>query len=185
VRRAAALVLLLGLVVLVAALIRGGGHDDETIARVGRQGITEKQLATVVDHFRLEAKREGKPFPDEGSSNFRAVRNRLLGLIVYRTELQQAARRLGVRVTPVQVLRRLHPAGGEAEHEQEDRDSFEYGSVETQLLYEEVFRKVTRGVEAPNQPELSARRNQAMTRYLARLRRETRVRYEPGYGPSS
>ena len=38
-------------------------------------------------------------------------------------------------------------------------------------------------MRAPSQPELSARRNQAMAAFLARLKRETKVRYEPGYEP--
>ena len=35
------------------------------------------------------------------------------------------------------------------------------------------------------QAERSARRNQAMAAFVARLQRETKVRYEPGYAPGS
>jgi hypothetical protein len=181
-RRAVPLLLVLGAVVLAAVLLRAGGDSNPTVARVGGQPITRKELSAVVDHFRLEAKAEGKPFPDEGSAAFRRLRNRLLGLLVYRAELRQAAARLGVGVTRLEVLKRLQSPGG-SDPEAAGPDSFEYGSVETQLLYERIFAKVTRGVTAPTPAELAALRNQAMSRYVARLKRDTQVRYEPGYTP--
>jgi hypothetical protein len=177
-RRGLVLALVVGAAVLASVLLRGGGHDNPTVARVGGEPITQKQLDPVVDHFRLEAKAEGKPFPDEGSATFKRLRNELLGLLVYRTELRQAAARLGVKVTEVEVVRRLQ---GSAEPGEATRDSFEYGSVETQLLLERISAKVTSGIKAPTRAELAARRNRALNRYLARVKRETQVRYEPGY----
>jgi hypothetical protein len=38
-------------------------------------------------------------------------------------------------------------------------------------------------VQGSDQAELSARRNAKWTDFLARLQRETKVRYEPGYEP--
>jgi hypothetical protein len=166
--------------ILAAVLLRASGQGNPTVARVAAEPVTQKQLDAMVEHFRLEAKAEGKPFPDEDSEAFRRLRNQLLGLLVYRTELRQAASRLGVRVTQVEVVRRLQRSGepGEA-----DRDSFEYGSVQAQLLLERISAKVTRGIKAPTLAERAERRNRALSRYLARLRRETQVRYEPGYAP--
>ena len=103
VRRAAALGVVLAAAIVTLVLLRGGGHSNPAVAHVGGQSITRDQLAEVADHFRVEARREGKPFPDENSARFRTLRNRLLGVLVYRTELSQAAARLGVRVTPTQV----------------------------------------------------------------------------------
>ena len=37
----------------------------------------------------------------------------------------------------------------------------------------------------PSSRERSARRNEKLAAYLARLQRETKVRYEPGYAPGS
>jgi len=181
-KRAVPLGLVLGAVVLTVVLLRAGGDGNPTVARVAGQPITREQLAAVVDHFRLEAKGEGKPFPDEDSAAFKRVRNHLLGLLVYRAELRRAAARLGVGVTRLEVLKRLQPSGG-SEPGEASRDSFEYGSAETQLLYERVFAKVTRGITAPTPAELAARRNGAMARYVSKLKRETQVRYEPGYAP--
>jgi len=161
--------------------LRGGG-GDKTVAHVGGEPISQSQLEAVVAHFRPEAAREGKPFPAESSDAGRRTRNRLLGLLVYRVELRQAARRLGIRVRPVQVLKRLQVSAGS---EEANRDSFEYGSAETQLLFEAIYRKVTVDVKAPSRAELSARRNTAMSRFVTRLQRETTVRCEPGYAPGS
>jgi hypothetical protein len=179
-RRGVALAVLLGGAVLAVVLLHTGGDDNPTVAHVEGQPIKRKQLDAVVDHFRLEAKAEGKPFPDESTLSFKRARNRLLGLLVYRAELRQAAARLGVQVRPVEVVRRLRASGEPGET---SRDSFDYGSVETQLLYQRIFAKVTRGVSAPTTAELAARRNRAMNRFLAGLKRDTEVRYEPGYAP--
>jgi hypothetical protein len=168
---------------LVAGLLAVffGGSSNPPVAHVGADTIRRDQLELVVTHFREEAKNEGTPFPGENSSRFRAVRNGLLGILVYRAELAQAARRLGIRVTNTEVLRRLNTnSQGEEEH---DTDRFQYDTVKTQLLYERIYAKVTRSVSAPTTAQLAARRNAAMKRYLDRIQRETRVRYEPGYAP--
>jgi hypothetical protein len=170
-------------VALTAALLAGcGGGGNATVAHVGGETITEKQLDAVVAHFRAEAQREGKSFPDESSAAFKAQRNQLLQLLVYRTELRQAADRLGVKVTDDEVSKRLAAPSGEQEGGT-GGDTFPRDSVVTQLLTEGIFAKVTRKVKAPTQAELSARRNQAMAAFMARLQRETKVRYEPGYEP--
>jgi SurA-like N-terminal domain len=93
------------------ALLAGcGGGGSNTVATVGGDEITAKQLDALVAHFRAEAKLEGKSFPQEGGAEFDKLRNQLLGLLVYRTELEQAAERLGVTVKESEVARRL-PAG--------------------------------------------------------------------------
>jgi SurA-like protein len=174
----------IAVVALTAALLTGcGGSGNKTVAHVGGEAITGKQLDAVVAHFRAEAQREGKSFPDEKSAAFKAQRNQLLQLLVYRTELRQAADRLGVKVSDDEVSKRLAaPPSGEQE-DGSGGDTFPRDSVVTQLLTEGIFAKVTRNVKAPTQAELSARRNEAMNAFVARLQRETKVRYEPGYEP--
>jgi hypothetical protein len=157
-----------------------GGSSNPRVAQVGPETIRRDQLDLAVEHFRQEARAEGTPFPDESSARFRVVRNRVLGVLVYRAELAQAARRLGIRVTNIEVLRRLNASSG---GEEQSTDRFQYDTVKTQLLYERIFREVTRSVRAPGTAQLAARRNAAMKRFVDRLGRETEVRYEPGYAP--
>ena len=173
----------IALATLAVVLLTGcGGSGNPTVATVGGEAIKQKQLDAVVAHFRSEAQREGKSFPDGKNAAFKPLRNRLLGLLVYRAELRQAADRLGVKVTDSEISKRLvTPAGGEQEGS--SGDTFPRDSVEAQLLYERIFDKVTRDVKAPTQAELSARRNKAMSDFVARLQRETKVRYEPGFEP--
>jgi hypothetical protein len=172
------------LLALACAVLAGCGGGDRAVAHVGGEAVTEKQLDAVVTHFRDEARREGKQFPEEGSAAFRQTRNRLLGLLVYRTELEQAARRLGVAVSEGDVSRRL-PASQSGDEQDLPGDSFPRDTVRAQLLYEGIFRRVTRDVKAPTPAELSARRNRAMADCVSQLQRETRVRYEPGFAPGS
>src|SRR3954452_15555308 len=129
----------IALAALTAVLLVGcGGNGNPTVAKVGGESITQKQLDAVVLHFRSEAQREGKSFPDEKSAGFEQLRNRLLGLLVYRAELPQAADRLGVKVTDSEISKRLAtPADGEQEGS--SGDTFPRDSVASQILYERIF----------------------------------------------
>ena len=158
----------------LAVLAGCGGGGDKIVASVGGDRITTTQLDALVAHFRAEAKLEGKPFPRDGSAALRRLRNQLLGLLVYRAELKHAADRLGVTVKASDIARRL-PAGGE--EGDTHGDTFARDTVENQIRLERLFAKVTRG-------EMSAsERNGKWAAFLARLQRDTKVRYEPGYAP--
>jgi hypothetical protein len=174
----AALVLVAGGIAL--GLFLSQRHSDPPVAHVGSEKITRDQLEVAVDHFRKEAEKEGTPFPDEKSGRFRILRNHLLSVLVYRTELAQAATRLGVGVSNIQVLRRMN---ANSEGEEHNTDQFTYDTVKSQMLYERIYADVTRGLSAPTAVALAARRNAAMKRYIDRLKRDTKVRYEPGYAP--
>jgi hypothetical protein len=170
----------LAAVLALAGCGSGGGGD---IAHVGSQPITKKQLDALLDHFRTEAEAEGRSFPKQGTDAYRVQRNELLGLLVYREELRQAAKRLGITVSQDEISKRLAAAGQTGE--EQNGDAYADDAIEAQLLTERIFRKVTRRVKAKTPEELSAKRNQVMAAFVAKLQRETRVRYEPGFGPSS
>ena len=159
---------------------RGNGNSNPAVAHVGSTTIRRDELDVAVDHFRKEAEAEGTPFPGESSPRFRVLRNKLLGVLVYRAEIAQAAKRLGINITNIQVLRRMSQ---NSEGEEHGTDRFTYASVATQLLYERIYADVTRGITGATTAELAARRNAAMKSYVDRLERETEVRYEPGYAP--
>jgi hypothetical protein len=174
-------------VALCLALLAGcGGGGDKTVAEVGGQKVTQPQLDALVQHFRRQAQLEGRDFPQKGTSDFVLLRNQLLGLLVYRTELQQAASRLGVTVSDADVRKRLAaaPAGGEQEGDA-NGDTYARDSAEAELLKEGIAAKITRGVRGKTLAERSAHRNAVFATFLARLQRQTNVRYEPGFGPGS
>jgi len=167
----------------VLALAGCGSNSGKDVATVGSTPITQKQLDALVDHFRKEAEAEGRPFPENGTDAYRVQRNDLLGLLVYREELRQAARRLGVTVDEDEISKRLATAG--QQEAEQNGDSYAHDSIEAQLLSERIYRKITRPVDAKTAEELSAKRNKVMAEFLARLQHQTRVRYEPGFAPSS
>jgi hypothetical protein len=159
----------LALTAVCAALVAGCGGDGDAVAHVGGEAITETQLDALVD----QARREGKDFPAEGTTAFTQLRNRLLRTLVYRTELKQAAHRLGVTIDRDELSKRL--AAGSASR----------GSVEAQLLLEGIAARVARVAPGRNARDMGESRERKLAAFLARLRRETTVRYEPGYGPAS
>jgi SurA N-terminal domain len=163
----------------------GGSGNGKAVAHVGDDTITTKQLEALVAHFEREAKQEGKDFPAKGTQQYNQLQRQLLGLLVYRTELKQAADRLGVKVSHDELSKRLAAAASSGEQEDTNGDTFARDSVEAQLLTEGIAAKVTRGVKGKDAADTAAKRNQKLTDYLARLQRETTVRYEPGYGPGS
>jgi hypothetical protein len=173
---------------LFAAVLAGcgGGGGDKAVAHVGSDAITQKQLEAVVAHFRNEAQTEGRDFPQDRTTAFKQARSQLLDLLVYRTELKQAARGLGVEAAPNEIGKRLAAAvGGEEQEGNPGGDTFARDSVEAQLLLEGIYAKVTRGASGATPAQTAARRNRRMTAFLARVKRETKVRYEPGYAPGS
>src|SRR3954447_25677647 len=167
----------LALAALCVALVAGcGGGGSKTVAHVGSEQITQQQLDALVQHFRHEAQLEGKDFPKDGTSGFVQLRNQLLGLLVYRAELQQAADRLGVKVDQDALNQRLAAAqnGGEQEGDS-NGDTYNRDSIESELLKEGIAAKGTREVRGNPAAERPPRRNQALAAYLARLQRETKV----------
>src|SRR3954469_8757559 len=177
----------LALAALCVALLAGcGGGGSKTVAHVGSEQITQQQLDALVQHFRREAQLEGKDFPKDGTTGFVQLRNQLLGLLVYRAELRQAADRRGVEVDQDAVNQRLAAAqtGGEEEGDA-NGDTYARDSIESELLKEGIAAKVTRDVGGKTPAERAARRNRALAAYLARLQRETKVRYEAGLGTGS
>jgi hypothetical protein len=176
----------LALAALCVALLAGcGGGGSKTVADVGGRQLTQQQLDALVQHFRREAQLEGKDFPQEGTKGFVQLRNQLLGLLVYRTELQEAADRLGVKVNQDELNARLAASQSGGEAGDANGDTYARDTIESELLKEGIAAKVTRGVTGKTLAERSARRNEKLAAYLARLQRETKVRYEPGYAPGS
>src|SRR5256885_16167043 len=105
----------LALSALCVALLAGCGGGSKGVAHVGSQEITQQQLDALVKHFRHQAELEGKDFPKDGTTGFVQLRNQLLGLLVYRAELQQAADRLGVKLDQDTVNQRLAAAQSSGE----------------------------------------------------------------------
>ena len=149
-RRVFIVVAALGVVAAVAVVVGALRHGDSNpvVATVGSTEITHRRLDLTVEHFREEAEREGRPFPDEGSAAYDTVRKQALALLVDRAKVETAAVRLGVHVTNGQVERQLAATGGGEEESGgtirvRAEAAFLRSTVRSQLVTEGVFRKLT------------------------------------------
>jgi hypothetical protein len=190
---------------LVAALAACGGENETTVARVGKTKVTAAQLEHVIEQSRERILESGQKPPKAGSPAYATLRKQALGLVVYRAELAEQARRLGVRVDEDEIERRI----GQSASEEEDKDA-EAGiedAVRAQVIYEQLFDRVT-GNAAVNENEiaryyrehpaffakppkpltavrssiraqlLAAKRNDAMKRFLARMQSDLGAQIE-------
>jgi hypothetical protein len=94
----------LGLVVLAAGC---GGKGDRTLATVAGERITQQQVDALVSRAREEARNERRDFPDRDSEVYRELQQQALAMLVYRAQVETAARRLGIAVTDAQARRSL------------------------------------------------------------------------------
>jgi hypothetical protein len=200
-RRIAASAFLAGALVPAFAGCGGNGDDAKPVAFVAGRTVTKGELDAAVEHLREEAKREGRT-PELVRPGSREARNHLLVLLVYRAELEKGAARLGIHVTDEQVDARLAHAG----EEEADDDPFARSSARAQVVYEAIYKRVTRDVRvrrsevdrylhathipARERPFvqaklLRAKRNAAMDRWIVANDRRLapRIRYAPGYAP--
>jgi phage shock protein A len=164
-------------IIVGTLLLAGCGESEEgekAVVHVGDVTITREQLDETVEHFREEREREGKQFPEEDDPDFKQVERQLLGLLVYRAELEQEAERLGVDVEEEELEERLDQAGGE-EGEKEGEEAFARDSVRAQLQLEGIARALTRGIDD------AAERNARLRRFLTQMRQRyaDEIRYEP------
>lgn len=157
------------LIVVLLALV-AGCTNSETVARVGNEKISEEKVEQLVEHFEEEFKREGREFPERGSAGYEAVERRVLGLLVFRSQLEQAAEELDIRIEEEEVEERLErSAEAEEESEGEEGEAYFENAITIQLIREKVAAKLG-GIEALND-------------WIAQARREIPVEYEEGWAP--
>jgi SurA-like protein len=188
--------------VAVLALAACGGSSSNTLARVGDQKVTTKQVNALVDEVINQLRLEGKAVPAHGSKGEKALERQALAILVGRARLEQKATDLGVKVSDEEVLKRVG-AGSAAGGEQEGNANFVANQARAQLLYEKLFERVTGGFkvadaevrryyeqhralygsqtlgqvrEGIRNQLLGERRNAAMKRWLAQVTRDLPVR---------
>jgi hypothetical protein len=155
--------------VLFLALLSGCG-GSETVATVGDEKISEEKVEQLVEHFEEEFAREGREFPAKGSAGYEAAERRVLGLLVFRAQLEQAAEKLDIEVQEEEVEERLGQSEEAAEEgESEGGEAYFENAMRIQLLREKVAAELG-GIDALND-------------WVAKARREIPVEYEEGWEP--
>lgn len=97
----------LGALALALLAAGCGGTGSKTLATVGAERITQQQVDALVSRAREEASHERQDFPERGSEVYRELERQALGMLVYRAQIETAARRLGIDVTDAQARRSL------------------------------------------------------------------------------
>ena len=135
---------------MLAVSIAGCGGKDETAATVAGTKISTHRVERVLEHAREEFEREGKRFPAEGTAEYRQLANQALALLVYREELEQSARRLGIAVDDEEVAQRLRTResqqGEEEEREGAEDEELRADAIRSSLLYRRIYERITRGL---------------------------------------
>ena len=128
--------------ILVLLALTAGCGGDETVARVNDREVSEADVERVFEHFEEEAAREGRELPEEGSAAQHNLERNVLGLIVFRLQLEEAAAKLGIELDEDEIEARVHDAeeaeGGEEEEGEEAKAAEAYfeNAVTIQLLRE-------------------------------------------------
>jgi SurA N-terminal domain len=161
-------------VAAVAALLVAVGawllrpDDPGPAARVNGVVIEREEVAAAIGHAAARAVAEGRAFPARGSDDYRVLERQALDLLVYHEELEQEARRLGVRVDTDEVdarlaaARRQQPAAND-EGEVAD-EAFLRDGIRGSLLYARIYARVTSAKSG------RAAKNAAMARWVAAMR---------------
>lgn len=102
---------LLAVAVVAAASLVGcgnqGGVPPGAIAVVGGRPVSQQAFAAELDQTRRSYAAAGRRFPAEGTPAYERVKLIVVRLLVDRAKLEIEAERLGIRITPAQVERRL------------------------------------------------------------------------------
>jgi hypothetical protein len=92
---------------LAAAAVLAACGGTKTVARVGGHEITQHDVNQMVDFYKVEVEQAGHELPPKSSDSYHFLEQRLLGLIVYRYELEGAAAKLGVHLSDAEVEAQL------------------------------------------------------------------------------
>ena len=106
------LVLILALVAAVAAACGGGGGapksvPSDAVAVVGNDTISKDRFNEVLADAKRSYQATHKPFPKPGTPPYGTLRSQIIQLLVERSEYEQSAKDLGVKVSDKDVSDRL------------------------------------------------------------------------------
>jgi hypothetical protein len=161
---------------LAAAALLSACGGGETIARVGDRDVSEEDVERLVEFYEEETVREGREPPVEGTEAHRRLEIVLLGQIVYRQQLEQAAaEEFGIELDEEEVEARLEESAegegeeGEGGEEEGAARAFIENAVRIQLVKEKVAARIG---------------NDGLQAWLEKATRTVPVEYEEGWAPA-
>lgn len=174
--------------VAAAVVCAAGCGGSSAVAHVGDRTIARQDVDGLLEHAGEEARSERRAFPAAGSLGYRALQRDALAILVSRAQLEVAAARLGVTVSPQEVAHALgqrpprHKEAIEVAYEQareaigfaEEDAGEETAALRDAMRAELTLRKVVRRLGA-----------KAVQPWLERARRSVAVRYAAGWAPQA
>ncbi len=139
----------------------GGGSsslDSSDVAVVGSTHITQAQFDDLIAQAKRSFKSQKRTFPKAGSQDFQTLKNQAVTLLVQQAEREEKAKAMGVEIKDSQIDARLKQIkkqyfqGSETKYvaqlkKQGLTDAQVRRDIKTQLISEQVFKKITKDVK--------------------------------------
>jgi parvulin-like peptidyl-prolyl isomerase len=138
-----------------------GGSDGvpgNAVAVVGDEPVTKEELDRLLAQARANAKESGRPFPKEGTPQYRQIRNQVLQNLVRRAQLTAAAEDRDIEISDEEIEQRRkllvdqYYGGSEKRYREalaKEGVSEEQAraDLETSLIQQELFKEVGNDVK--------------------------------------
>jgi parvulin-like peptidyl-prolyl isomerase len=155
-----------------------------TVATVCNAKISLAEFTKVMGWAKLTYKTQKRPFPATGSPDYETLVGSVMAFLVQRSEYEQKAAQLGVKVTDAQVEARLKQikkqlfGGSEKRYQQKLKqqgvtDEEVREDTRSQLLGEGIGKKVTAGIKVTD-AEIAAQYKQSLSQYTTPESRDVR-----------
>jgi foldase protein PrsA len=153
------------LIILVAGVLAGCGGggsaklSSDDVAVVGSEHISLAALDSELNRAKIAYKAQGQTFPKQGTTNYQAIRDNVITLLVEQAELDQKAASMGITVTEkeidarVALVKKQYFGGSQKKYLAElKKQGFTETQVRTdvfrpQLISEKVQKQITKDVK--------------------------------------
>jgi foldase protein PrsA len=102
------------LIILAAGLLAGCGGgggsaklSSDDVAVVGSEHISITDMNNLLNRAKIAYKQQGQAFPKQGTTNYQAIRDNVVTLLVEQAELDQKAASMGIKVTDADIDARV------------------------------------------------------------------------------
>ena len=102
------------LIILVAGVLAGCGSGGGSaklssgdVAVVGSEHVTLAEMNTTLARAKIAYKQQGQAFPKQGTTNYQAIRDNVITLLVEQAELDEKAASMGITVTDGEIDARI------------------------------------------------------------------------------
>src|SRR5512146_221922 len=101
------------LIILAAGILAGCGGGGSAklspgdVAVVGSEHVTLTEMNNLLSRAKIAYTQQGQAFPKQGTTNYQAIRDNVVTLLVEQAELDQKAAAMGIKVTEADIDARV------------------------------------------------------------------------------